>query len=329
MLTLTFPHTRALACKTARRVKSAAWKLFQQGSPWPRAKARMGYVGSVASTEVTHGVNGWHVHLHILLATRATLSDGERSELEDRLFLQWESAVARQDVARVAAPTREHGVKLTPCHDESYIAKLGLADELTGALYKVARDGNRTIFQIMADYFRTRSAYDGALLREFYLAMRGARQLTFSRGKDGATDLRKIYPPNVADPLQLALLDGEEMNADVLAADDKDGRHVAYVAPGQWDALVRVYRAARSDAGAELTLAIEEHGGAVGLGTVLDDAYKLAVVLVKRRPHLRRWVWWLDPQRRALTSPVAGVDAPMMRTSSVTNAGEGLHHLQR
>jgi hypothetical protein len=296
MLTLTVPHTAGMALRTLRRGVAAAWKLTQQGAPWRRLKKRMRFVGSVAAREVTHGANGWHPHLHILIATRSPLTAREQARIRRAIRERWVEAVARQDVAAIGRPSRRHGVKFQAQRDESYLQKLGLADELIGAIHKVGRDGNRTPFAIMADYARAKNARDAAILREYHRAMKRARQLTWSRGRAGCEDLRQVYLGD-ADPAQLALLDSETLNAEQLQADDsKSGVVVATIPAPQWDALARVMRAARSDAEAELVLAIEEHG-ASGARALLESAYRIGRELAAKRPRLRRWLWWLDPRR--------------------------------
>jgi hypothetical protein len=51
-----------------------------------------------------------------------------------------------------------------------------------------------------------------------------------------------------------------------------------------------------SDAGAELVRSVEEHGGA-GVRGLLDTAHRLGLTILHQRPRLRRWLFFLDPQR--------------------------------
>lgn len=317
MGTLTVPHTDRMRCKRLSHHIAKAHRVMLQGSPWRRWKERIGFVGSIRSSETTHGDNGWHPHMHVLYATARPLTDAERLAAEDELYAMWCSALDRVPGFRIKKPSRERGVRLDASYSDDYIAKLGLADELTGALHKVARKGGRTPFQIMADYARTKSDRDRQLLREYIAAKKGARQLTWSRGKKGAEDLRVVYLRALVHamrgrlPKELAERYGDEVlryarelvpeqtdlafytDVEQLQAELEDGALVATIAGRQWDALVRVMRAAGSDAEYFLTLAAEQHG-AVGVEAAIAAALDLGKQWLDRRPNLARWLRWLE-----------------------------------
>jgi hypothetical protein len=87
----------------------------------------------VRVVEVTHGVNGWHPHYHVLLFLDrdvAELPPGELARIERELAEQWHAAVERT-MGRAHRPTLGSGVKLTACHRADYVTKLGLAEYLT------------------------------------------------------------------------------------------------------------------------------------------------------------------------------------------------------
>jgi hypothetical protein len=100
------------------------------------------------------------------------------------LLARWQKAITRRQAFR--RPSQEHGVTVELCRDASYIAKMGLAAELTLSGTKLARPGHRTPMQLLRDLTlttdRARRAQDCARFREWCTAMHGARQLTWSAG---------------------------------------------------------------------------------------------------------------------------------------------------
>lgn len=326
-LTLTFPHEDGMRLRTLRRAKSEAWRLFQQGAPWLRLKAALGFVGSIAAQETTHGGAGWHPHIHALIAIRAPLDADALALVHQRIYERWCEALLRQDVLPLGRPNPGNeegsGVVLKPLAfgDGSYINKLGLADELVRAIDKEGRGGNRTPWQIMAHHAVNGNSGDRELLREYIRGMKGARQLTWSRGRllpcpscasnaalpdaerakrcptqgfHGVDDLRRIYPqPTGADAETLALLMGDDSNADALRADDAKGVAGQAFKPGQWDALVRVFSLAGSDAESEVRNALEVYGMDSGRRVVLASASREGERLAARHPKLLTLLDWL------------------------------------
>lgn len=188
MLTLTLPHDAGDDLRPMRRHVARAWRYIPTGAPWKRIKERIGYVGSVRALEVTAGPNGWHPHLHVLLFLTSPLSESLRDEFLNFVHRRWSDATARPNLEngqQYRAPSREHGVTLTDSPRDSYLAKMGLADELTKLITKRGRTvARRTPLQILADIQAAGCAkeVDIALWREYAKEMHGARQLTWSKG---------------------------------------------------------------------------------------------------------------------------------------------------
>lgn len=301
MLTLTFPHAEAWTLTRCRSIKSDAWRLLQQHREWRTLLKRIGYTGSVRATETTHGENGWHVHLHILLALSRFLGDAdgenELAEVSAQIRDLWRECLRACGVPSAKLDTEafdKRGVLLEVQRDASYIAKMGLADELTRSDAKGGRDGNRTPFEIMADYAEYQQADDYTTLRQYHRQIKGARQLEWSRGK---CDLRNLYPPNVVDALQLSLLEGEGVNGEFLETLDGRGVFVGEMGGGQWDAAARIMHAIGKDAGVELQIYAEELGPIQGQRALLENAHRIGKALATKRPKLEKWLYWLDPRR--------------------------------
>jgi hypothetical protein len=180
LLTLTVPHTREeRAFEVADRLLEAYRKFGQGEFRWTALTP--GYVGSVRALEVTHGVNGWHPHLHVLVFTDQVLSDVQRLVLSDRLYGRWDSAVQR---AGFTPLHRVHGLRLDDGSEAgNYATKWGFAEELTKANIKQGqREDSRTPWELLADYTLNSDKRAGHLFVEFAEAFKGKSQLHWSRG---------------------------------------------------------------------------------------------------------------------------------------------------
>lgn len=245
MLTLTVRHGLGEDLEALRAGVALAWRMMQQGAPWKRFRERVGLVGTIRALEVTHGPNGWHPHLHLLMLARDTeqlTSEKERDFLAER----WRSCVVRA-LGERNAPSREHGFKMTPCHASEYLAKLGL--ELAGG-DKQGRPGHRTPWQIAHDAVDRGS--DRALWQAYCVGIFGARMLTWSRGLRVAAGL------------------GPELDDETIAAaEDPAAARVCFISGNVWDAL-------RATPGVVLALLeAAETGGAPAVERVISRVLKL------------------------------------------------------
>lgn len=184
MVTLTIRHGAAEGLAGTLNGVLDAWRRTIMGAPWKRLRARFGVVGYIRSIEITWGqANGWHPHVHVLLATKAPLTGAERVELEHALWLRWRTMVLR---AGLGEPDREHGVRLDVGGSAlaGYIVKVqerGLALEMTRGDLKVSRGERWQPFDIAL------LAGDGVkdavtLWHEYERATKGRRAIHWSRG---------------------------------------------------------------------------------------------------------------------------------------------------
>ncbi|GAH95538.1 unnamed protein product, partial [marine sediment metagenome] len=221
LLTCTLPHDEGDDLKPLKKAVTKAFGRMLTGPPWKRAKQKYHISGWCRTLEVTHGKNGWHPHIHSLLFTRQPLTDAQRAALQEFLYRRWADYVERSGYRR---PTPEHG--LTLCHGENagnYIAKItkqGFAEELTRSDSKAGRNGSRSILQIVDDYGEYGRASDEALIREWFEAMPGSRQLTWSKG------FRNRYLPPEQSDFDLAQ-----------DKDDPQAELIIRIAGAAWDRL--------------------------------------------------------------------------------------------
>lgn len=217
MLTLTVRHGMGDDLRELRQGVADAWRLMRAGKARKTWDALVGLVGMVRALEVTHGEeHGWHPHLHVLVF----VSDVQAAlDSVPSLRVQWQSAV-RRALGEAQVPDDEHGLTLVPCHRADYVSKLGL--EVAFAASKSGRGGNRGPWQIARDLAEHRKVRDVELWRDYTRGMKGARQLTWTRG------LRE----------RLGL--GEERTDEELAEEELPAVPVALLDGGTWAALGRV-----------------------------------------------------------------------------------------
>lgn len=175
LLTLTVPHSFGTEAFEVLDKLLKAFDSFKSGK-YRLANLVPGYVGTVRALEVTHGQNGWHPHLHVLV-----FSDGpslDLQELEIKLRDRWARVVMRHKLGAINA----HGLRLDDGSKAArYAGKWGMAEELTKAHVKDGRRGGRTPWALLKDYMGG-DAQAGALFREFVAAFKGRSQLQWSRG---------------------------------------------------------------------------------------------------------------------------------------------------
>lgn len=208
---------RALAASVAK-----AYRFLLAGRAWRDFQRDYAIIGHVRSLEVTHGPNGWHPHIHALFLSSRRWTDGELDAALETLYRRWSSCVERAGM--VALPSRERGVDIRRMEGPtrgSYIAKMGLAVELTRSQVKSGRgEGYRTPWQILADAARG-DAMAIKLWVEYCQGMKGRKALTWSRG------LRERYAQQIKEA---------EMRDDERPLQNE--RHVATISRADWNKYV-------------------------------------------------------------------------------------------
>lgn len=201
-------------------------------------KAAHGIAGMVRSLEITHGLNGWHPHLHVLYFVEKAV---DIIGFERELSASWRNALANH--GRYATYSAGVNVKFSDSELSEYIAKHGrepkkwtVSHEVAKAGSKLARSGGRSPWQILYDYVHGESKVqrlrDARLFITYATHFKGERSLTWSRG------LRAL----------LAL--GAELTDEEIAAKPEEGAYLlASLGPLAWA------RVLASDARADVLLA--------------------------------------------------------------------------
>lgn len=243
LLTLTVRHGRNHELRPLWRKMCKAWSSFINGAPWRRFRDEHGLLGYVRGLEVTHGPkNGWHPHLHVMLLFDS--NDAEAIERSARWMRERWIGLVSKHVGEAHKPSWRRAVTLTRSHRTDYVTKLGLevTDPYGG---KRGRDGNRTPLQIAVDFSQHKRLADAVLWQTYCQQMRGARQLTWSRG------LRERWHINVLSDAELAAEPEQLTIEDTIAlVVERQGWEAVRRKPGARVQLLELVEREGSDAGA-------------------------------------------------------------------------------
>jgi hypothetical protein len=182
VMTFTVSHRWENRLGELRQAISLVHRKLWGGRAGKSLRKHWGIIGHVRSLEATHGLNGWHPHLHCVVLTEGMLSATEAEKLRLELAQRWCELAEKAKLAR-PLEQQQHGELIHSPEDAArYITKFDASEELTGFNNKGAREGGRTPFQILADYAREGRKYDLALWRTWEKEIKGARFLTWSAG---------------------------------------------------------------------------------------------------------------------------------------------------
>ena len=148
----------------------------------------------VRATEVTHGANGWHPHLHTALVTDRPLERSEAQELRSIMFGPWCRSAERSGWR---PPSEKYGLSVIRCSSGQigeYVSKVeGLADELTRLDVKRSSAKTDPPFELL------RRAVSGdqqaaAIWHEYERGTKGRHALMPSQGLRGRLQLGVELP---------------------------------------------------------------------------------------------------------------------------------------
>lgn len=277
LMTLTFPHEADWPLGDLLKRFDRARNRFTNSRAFKKILGNEGSascIGRVTSLEVTHGVNGWHPHLHVLLFLGRDLSTHET----DTLKKMWVNHLFKVGLGEAAKLTdmMAHALDLRGGEDAAaYIVKYG-REEDWGITSEVSRNASKqavgehmTPFGLLAQSMQGDSRA-GALFREFAYAFLGKRLLTWTPG------LRKRF--------DLAEDESDEAAAaEALPSEE----YVGWLRPEQWRIILE------RNARAEL-LSYAAHYCLKGGQADLDDF----VEWIKERPRIARGWYWQPMQGR-------------------------------
>jgi hypothetical protein len=200
-LTFTMRHREGQALHGLWEALSGAWGLVTSGPPWVKAKERAGVAGWLRAVEVTHGRNGWHVHIHALVFLGSSATAATVAELHGRMFTRWAAALERrglsalavaQDARLIDGPADQHLADyFTKATDDLH--RLGL--EFTATQTKGTRSalGTRSTWALLDDLEDLGDADALDRWHEWERGSKGRKQLTWSRGLRELLGLRREH----------------------------------------------------------------------------------------------------------------------------------------
>ena len=180
MITTTHPHHRGQDISENINLHRDAMARFKRGKQFTLFKQRVGYIGSIKANEITYGDNGAHFHTHSLwIVSRDCNIESEK----DFLSKKWFNACKKAgfDIPDESAFNAHSVDVMDDCHASQYLAKTGLGT--WGADKEMARGASKKGHGKTAfDLLRSDDEQDNLLYVEHARALRGVRQIVWSRG---------------------------------------------------------------------------------------------------------------------------------------------------
>lgn len=192
--TFTLPHDRDDSLADLMTAARSAWSSMQRTALYRRMKKAGEILGALVAVEITHGYNGWHPHLHVLLFTAPGV---DRKPLLRAMSRGWQSGVVAAGYRR---PSDSHGSQWSSVAGSvealaSYLQKVqdgqpkaggSVAAELVRGDAKRGKSAHHAPFQLLelaslggktpAQLRKSQRAL--ALWREYETATKGRRALT-------------------------------------------------------------------------------------------------------------------------------------------------------
>lgn len=192
MVTLTTRHLKREKAKGVLAGVISAEQKIKGRKTWSKMKKRGRIVGYARVLEWTYGKRGHHPHFHMILLVRAD-SEDEAIALVERLRDPYMKALDEAGRDGTSPAAHRHSFQVQgAAQAENYITKWGMAEELTGAQKKDAKEEGLTTWALLrlartAEATPKRTAAEerarfGAIWWEIINATKGKAQLYKSEG---------------------------------------------------------------------------------------------------------------------------------------------------
>jgi hypothetical protein len=219
LLTLTVPHGLGDDVRVVLARILEAWKKTTHGRAGQGIRAAFQIRGMIRALEVTHGKNGFHPHLHVLVFSAGSHSP---QDFQSAFSPLWQKVCI---AAGLSSPSDEHGCKVSDgSYAARYASKWGLESEMTKNHLKKGKSGSRSPWDFLRDVFEKRDSHEksAALFRVYAAAFKGRRQLVWSVG--------------LRDLLGLGVVATDEEIADQI---QDEAVVLAQITPEEWSAILR------------------------------------------------------------------------------------------
>lgn len=98
-VTLTIRHHAGMPLRLLRALVAQGWTRTKTSKGGRKLRQRWGWIGDVRAIEATHGPNGWHPHLHLVVFARHRIDIGELRAALTELWAPALESVARSWLA--------------------------------------------------------------------------------------------------------------------------------------------------------------------------------------------------------------------------------------
>ena len=171
--------------------------------------AELGKVGHITANEVTHGENGWHPHMHILLFFDKAV---DIKELQTFIAKYWQHCCKK---SKLKEPSLEHGCDITDGgFADRYVAKWGIEEEMTKSHIKKGREGGLTPFDLLR-LSEGGCERSGQLFQQYAAAYKGKRQLSWSSGLKDLLGVPKTTDKQLAEEEDAESVEEEELALEI------------------------------------------------------------------------------------------------------------------
>jgi hypothetical protein len=226
MITLTMPHGFGMKLSKLLPVIADGFRSVISGRAWLKIRESAHLFGTIRSVEITHGVNGWHPHLHCLAFLEGDPGAAGLAALGLHIRSRWGRFIIK---AGYRQPSPAYGVVITRCTSAAeagaYIAKTqdgrSPGNELARADLKTGHSSHRTPFEILESFRWTGDAADLELWHEYERATKGHQAITWSKG------LRR-------------LLAAPQRTDEEIAAEEIGGEVLVLIDAAKWRAITRI-----------------------------------------------------------------------------------------
>ncbi len=208
-LTFTMRHHKGQSLRDLWEALSDAWGKVTSGKQWIKDKQRHDVEGFLRVVEVTHGSNGWHVHVHVLVFLRGPQTPAAVTALHLRMFGRWSRRLVALDLAGplmvgqdahlvVDAADESLAAYFTKATDAAH--RMGLEVTQTQSKAARGRHSTRTPWGLLDDVEDLGLASSLGLWHEWERGSKGRKQMTWSKGlRDRLGLLREQSDEEIAD----------------------------------------------------------------------------------------------------------------------------------
>ncbi len=192
MVTFTTPHSKADTVQSLFLRFQLAMASMKEHRKYIEFKKYVGYIGEITATEITFGLNGPHIHRHVLYFVKDVSDNETKTIFQDFFNRGWGNALQRAGLLDAYGTKQhndfmQHGVDvIARAHESDYLTKQGKEEawgadaEVSKATSKTGKTFGKTPFEVLATSAKSVGAV--SIFLDYVKGTKGKAQLTFSPG---------------------------------------------------------------------------------------------------------------------------------------------------